>query len=78
MSYQKVTGPLMANSHPGSYCGQDAYSDMFVTEKDNGLRNRKWSAHAVTADALDRRTELHARPTSDYVKWGGVLNLWTL
>ena len=32
MSYQKVTGPLMANSHPGSYCGQDAYSDMFVTE----------------------------------------------
>ena len=23
----------MANSHPGSYCGQDAYSDMFVTEK---------------------------------------------
>ena len=23
----------MANSHPGSYCGQDAYNDMFVTEK---------------------------------------------
>ncbi len=22
----------MANSHPGSYCGQDAYNDMFVTE----------------------------------------------
>ena len=20
----------MANSHPGSYCGQDAYSDMFI------------------------------------------------
>ena len=32
MSYQQKTGPLMANSHPGSYCGQDAYSDMFVTE----------------------------------------------
>lgn len=29
-TYQKVTGPLMANSHPGSYCGQDAFSDMFV------------------------------------------------
>lgn len=29
-SYQKVTGPLMANSHPGSYCGQDAYSDMLI------------------------------------------------
>lgn len=25
----------MANSHPGSYCGQDAYNDMFVTEKRN-------------------------------------------
>ena len=25
----------MANSHPGSYCGQDAYNDMFVTEKTN-------------------------------------------
>ena len=25
----------MANSHPGSYCGQDAYTDMFVTEEQN-------------------------------------------
>lgn len=33
MSYQKTTGPLMANSHPGSYCGQDAYSDMLITEE---------------------------------------------
>lgn len=32
MTYQKVTGPLMANSHPGSYCGQDAYSDMLIVE----------------------------------------------
>ena len=39
MSYQKVTGPLMANSHPGSYCGQDAYSDMLVTESGNELCN---------------------------------------
>jgi site-specific DNA-cytosine methylase len=31
-TYQKTTGPLMANSHPGSYSGQDAYSDMFVTQ----------------------------------------------
>ena len=31
-TYQEVTGPLMANSHPGSYCGQDAYSDMLVTQ----------------------------------------------
>jgi len=32
-SYQDITGPLMANSHPGSYSGQDAYSDMLVTQK---------------------------------------------
>lgn len=39
MTYQKVTGPLMANSHPGSYCGQDAYSDMLITgEKDDRKR----------------------------------------
>lgn len=37
MTYQKVTGSLMANSHPGSYCGQDAYNDMFVTEQRNGI-----------------------------------------
>lgn len=41
MSYQRVTGSLMANSHPGSYCGQDAYNDMFVTERNNDLHNSK-------------------------------------
>lgn len=30
--YPKKTGTLMANSHPGSYCGQDAYNDMLVVE----------------------------------------------
>lgn len=29
-TYQKVTGPLMANSHPGSYTGQDAFCDMLI------------------------------------------------
>lgn len=27
--YPQTTGPLMANTHPGSYSGQDAYNDMF-------------------------------------------------
>lgn len=35
MSYQQITGSLMANTHPGSFCGQDAYNDMFVTEKED-------------------------------------------
>ena len=26
--YPKITGCLCANTHPGSYSGQDAYSDM--------------------------------------------------
>ena len=34
-TYQKCTGPLMANSHPGSYSGQDAYNDMFVVGKED-------------------------------------------
>lgn len=29
----------MANSHPGSYCGQDAYNDMFVTEEHGTMGN---------------------------------------
>lgn len=32
-TYQQATGPLMANSHPGSYSGQDAYTDMFVANE---------------------------------------------
>ena len=34
-TYQKVTGPLMANSHPGSYSGQDAYTDMLVVGRED-------------------------------------------
>ena len=33
VSYQEVTGALMANSHPGSYTGQDADNDLLVTIK---------------------------------------------
>jgi len=41
MSYQEKTGPLMANSHPGSYCGQDAYNDMLITGPQRE-RERAW------------------------------------
>lgn len=41
MTYQKVSGSLMANSHPGSYCGQDAYNDMFVTKDVEILEQRR-------------------------------------
>lgn len=36
--YPKVTGALCANSHPGSYTGQDAFNDMIpVMRKNNDL-----------------------------------------
>jgi DNA (cytosine-5)-methyltransferase 1 len=68
LSYQKVTDPLMANSHPGSYCGQDAYSDMLVT--DNGLLHRKRTS-ASEHSRHSRSVELYARSTGNSEKWGG-------
>lgn len=32
----------MANSHPGSYCGQDAYNDMLITSPQRE-RERVWA-----------------------------------
>lgn len=69
-TYQKVTGPLMGNTHPGSYSGQDAYNDMFVTQpcysiKDEGfmdfseeiaatLKQRDYKMPQAVCYALDR------------------------
>lgn len=69
MSYQKVTGSLMANSHPGSYCGQDAYNDMLVTE--NELLHRKRSGRPVGSISEGRSIELHARSAGNSARWGG-------
>ena len=66
MSYQEKTGPLMANSHPGSYCGQDAYSDMFVTENRNELLHRQWAIDAAQTVGESGGAQLHARSTGDY------------
>lgn len=65
MSYQTRTGPLMANSHPGSYCGQDAYNDMFVTEKTDVVR-REWADASSSTSEQNRSLELHARSTNDF------------
>ena len=66
MSYQEKTGPLMANSHPGSYCGQDAYSDMFVTENRNELLHRQRTIDAAQTVGESGSTQLHARSTGNY------------
>ena len=59
----------MANSHPGSYCGQDAYNDMLVTE--DGLLHRKRTGTSMGTASESRNVELYARSTSDSEKWGG-------
>ena len=56
MSYQDRTGALMANSHPGSYCGQDAYSDMLITEKRGKTDGRAENVGRV-GDSADIDTE---------------------
>jgi len=49
----------MANSHPGSYCGQDAYNDMLVA--DNGMVHRKWASSSVVSEREGRCAELYGR-----------------
>lgn len=68
MSYQKTTGALMANSHPGSYCGQDAYNNMLVTENDLWSRKRTNASGAAHED--NRGIELHARSASNFFGGG--------
>lgn len=54
LTYQKAAGPLMANLHPGSYSGQDAYNDMFV-------------CHALKAKAnLDFREDSETYPVQNH------------
>ena len=63
MTYQQVTGTLNPGGHPGSYNGQDAYSDLLVTEdyERNNL-HRKRTSQSSTGDGCGK-PELYARPT---------------
>ena len=61
----------MANSHPGSYCGQDAYSDMLVTEKQDGMVHRKRTSPSVISERESRCAELYGR-SAEIINRGGV------
>ena len=64
MTYQKVTGTINQGAHPGSYNGQDAYSDMLVVDE-----NSKHWQRATATDNHDRNIEcsgLYARCPSDH------------
>lgn len=67
MSYQKVTGPLMANSHPGSYCGQDAYNGMLVVDDEMCCER---SAASGSTIGHSRGVELYAR-SANFSRGGG-------
>ena len=45
MSYQTVTGCLSQGAHPGSYNGQDAYSDMLVVDENSEHWQRATAQH---------------------------------
>ena len=61
-SYQEVTGPLMANSHPGSYTGQDAFSDMLVAGE-----------KAPTNYIVRRLTPTECARLQGFADWWGVI-----
>jgi len=65
----------MANSHPGSYCGQDAYSDMLVTEKQDGICSASTRALQGNTSGICPEGKGSQRCHGfDYR--GGVVNLW--
>lgn len=51
-TYPKITGALCANSHPGSYTGQDAFNDMLpVYRRNDGLSVRGERSTSSDVDA---------------------------
>ena len=66
----------MANSHPGSYCGQDAYNDMLITSPQRerereSMDCREWTDASDSPSEDMRSVEHDARSTdsvdSDYI-----------
>ena len=53
--YPMITGALCANSHPGSYTGQDAFNDMLpVIERDDD-EVLGWNRHSSHIDSKECR-----------------------
>ena len=61
----------MANSHPGSYCGQDAYNDMLVTDNESIFvsENRRIQGFRSGIDSISTTVQGLDRP--DSARWGG-------
>ena len=67
--YPKITGALCANSHPGSYTGQDAFNDMFPVMERNSdelaLCGKRSTASNVNAESVEH-PGLYARSANSY------------
>lgn len=64
--YPRITGSLCANSHPGSYTGQDAFNDMFPVMERNAdelAMRRKRTASSDGYAVGGKHAGLYARPT---------------
>ena len=59
MSYQTTTGTLNPGGHPGSYNGQDAYSDLLVVN-DGNMVHRKRATGPVEPFGENGSVELYA------------------
>jgi hypothetical protein len=72
--FPTITGALCANSHPGSYTGQDAFNDMLpVYRRSNEMEMcRERATSSDVHDGSDEHAGLYARSANHFE--GGVLH----
>lgn len=80
----------MANSHPGSYCGQDAYNDMLVTiEKGENMNNgEEYVVRRLTPtecarlqgfpDDWAQNIAIENPTDEDIVRWRNIFNTYDM
>jgi DNA (cytosine-5)-methyltransferase 1 len=81
ITYQQTTGPLMANSHPGSYTGQDAFNDMLVAKalraSDSDPQREDHATYPITKSLVRRLTPLECERLQGYPDGWTDLGEWT-
>lgn len=79
-TYQKTTGPLMANSHPGSYTGQDAYNDMLIAHtlraQGNDPHREDIATYPITNGYVRRLTPLECERLQGYPDGWTDIGTW--
>lgn len=81
ITYQQTTGTLMANSHPGSYTGQDAYNDMLVARalraSGSDPQREDYATYPITKSLVRRLTPLECERLQGYPDGWTDLSEWT-